>query len=340
MSVARVGALLLVLAPLPVGAVAQTGSVAGVLRSVRDEPIADALVFVDDGARSTLTDALGAFRLDGIAPGTHVLSYRRMGYAPRSFNLTIPADGGSQDVGQIVLREGPAPAATLTGRVTDSAAGQPVAGAVVRMNGNAVAQTDSAGAFQVAGVPVQWGPNVVTIASAFEEATAADSIWVSDDAETLDLTVALDVSPIALPGVAAEATPTRSPRLEARGFYERMENNRQGIYWTSVDIIERDPGDWSDLLRGVRFPRTRAAGSFGNTQTGICGRTAEPLAFLDGAHIGDIYALVEAVRVEMIEGMEIYRGIAGLPVEFNLLGAECGVIVVWTRQGRPLNPGR
>jgi hypothetical protein len=40
---------------------------------------------------------------------------------------------------------------------------------------------------------------------------------------------------------------------------------------------------------------------------------------------------VETVRVETIEGVEIYRGVASLPAQFNREGAECGVIVVWSR---------
>jgi hypothetical protein len=145
--------------------------------------------------------------------------------------------------------------------------------------------------------------------------------------------VLLDVAPVALPGVTvdADAAPAISPRLESRGFYERMEDSSNGVFWTAQQIIERDPDDWDDLLRGVRFPRTRAATSFGRTQTGECGRTAQPIAFLDGAHVGYLDVLVESVRPENIEGLEIYRSVAGLPVQFNVMGAECGVVVVWLR---------
>ena len=331
-------ALLVSIVVSPVHTVGQeTSAVAGVVRGPGDRPLMGVLVFVDDGTLSTTTDATGSFQLAGVSPGTHVLSYRQIGFAPRSFNLVVQPGPAVRDVGAVVLPPGPAPAATLRGAVTEQVGGQPLAGAVISLNGNFIARSDSVGGFTVPAVPVQWGTNVVTVThSAFNEASAADTLFVSSHDETLDLLVSLDVAPVALPSVAVEAAPTRSVRLESRGFYERMAKSSNGVFWTSQDIVARDVGDWDELLRGVRFPRTRAAGTFGRSQTGVCGRDTEPLAFLDGAHIGDLLALVDGVRVETIEGMEIYRSVADLPIEFNIMGAECGVVVVWTRVGRGL----
>ncbi|MEQ1855068.1 MAG: carboxypeptidase regulatory-like domain-containing protein [Longimicrobiales bacterium] len=317
----------------PRALVAQQSTVTGVVLDTLTMPITGALVFIDDGEIFARSDSLGMFRLEGVTRAPHRLSYRGTGFAPRSFNLELLPDDETLDVGGVVLRPGPDPTATLTGVVTEQVGGQPLSGAVIEVNGRVVAETDSLGTFGLPTVPILWGQNVVRITHrAFTEAQTTDEFWIANPDETVDLTVSLDVAVLALPGVTVEtAAPARSNRLEARGFYERMEDSSSGIFWTAIDIMERDPDDWDDLLRGVRFSRTRAATSFGLTMTGNCGRTALPLAFLDGAFVGDLTVLTESVRPENIEGLEIYRGVAGLPIEFNLLGAECGVVVVWTR---------
>ena len=344
-SLGRVAVLLSALGAIPFASLAQeTGSISGVVRSSLDQPLSGVLVFVEGGFRSTTTDGSGAFRLDGVPAGDHVLGYRRMGHAPRAFNLAIVA-GEVLDVGRVVLQSGPAPSATVRGVVTEQVGGQPLSGAVVRMNGQVLAQSDQVGGFDAAGVAVQWGPNEVTIMhDAFAQAVAVDTIWVTNHNETLQLLVALDVEPIALPALAVDAAVTaRSPRLEERGFYARRAQSSNGVFWTAPEIEARDADDWDDLLRGVRFPRTRAGQTFGVAQTGPCGSAmrndlgdptvmaAEPIAFLNGNHVGNLPQLTESVKPEMIDGLEIYRGVAGLPPEFNILGAECGVVAVWTR---------
>jgi len=317
----------------PSTATAQGSVVTGVVLDSLSLPIADVLVFVDDGEPFARTDARGMFRLEGVARTPHRLSYRGTGYAPRSFNLQLEPDDAELDIGGVVLRPGPAPTATLAGVVTETVGGQPLSGAVVEINGRAVTQTDDSGMFDAPSIPILWGPNVVRVTHrAFEEVQALDSFFIANPDETVELVVLLEVAPVALPGVTVDAAaPALSPRLQTRGFYERMEENSNGVFWTAQQILDRDPDDWDDLLRGVRFPRTRAGTSFGRTQTGECGRTAQPIAFLDGAHVGYLDVLVESVRPENIEGLEIYRGVAGLPIEFNILGAECGVVVVWLR---------
>jgi hypothetical protein len=327
--------LVVALLGAPSAAFAQESTVTGAVLDTLSMPITGVLVFVDDGQPFARTDSLGMFRLEGVSRGQHRLGYRAAGYAPRSFNLELMPGDVELDLGGVVLRPGTPPTATLTGTVTEQVGGQPLAGATVEVNGRIVAESDSTGSFEAQAIDILWGPNVVRVTHrAFEEAQTTDEFFIANPAETVELMVSLDVAPIALPGVTIEAAPVLSPKLQQRGFYERMESNSNGVFWTSVQIIERDPDDWDDLLRGVRFSRTRAATTFGRARTGVCGGPdpeAQPIAFLDGAHVGYLDVLVESVRPENIEGLEIYRSIAGLPVEFNIMGAECGVVVVWTR---------
>ena len=55
--------------------------------------------------------------------------------------------------------------------------------------------------------------------------------------------------------------------------------------------------------------------------------------FLDGTFVGDVSALARSIEPADIAGLEIYQGIAGLPIDFNVHGADCGVVVVWTIRG-------
>ena len=50
---------------------------------------------------------------------------------------------------------------------------------------------------------------------------------------------------------------------------------------------------------------------------------------MDGTLTGNM--LMDEVRPEDVEGLEIYRGAASLPPEFNKGSAMCGAVVIWTR---------
>jgi hypothetical protein len=319
----------------PLGVLAQDATVTGVVLDTLRLPIPGVLVFVDDGQPYATTDSLGMFRLERVTRATHRLNYRGTGYAPRAFNLDLLPDDQTLDVGRVTLRPGAPPTATLTGSVVEQVGGQPLAGAVIEVNGTVLAETDSAGAFSVQGAPILWGPNAVRVTHrSFTDAQTTDEFWIGSPNETVELSVTLDVAVVALPGVNVEAGPARIPGLVARGFYERMENTPSGaVFWTSEDIDARDVDDWDDLMRGIRMGRPRAATTFGRAGTGVCGVNTEALAFLDGAYIGYVSSLARSVRPETIAGVEVYQGIAGLPIEFNLHGADCGVVVVWTFRG-------
>lgn len=319
----------------PATARAQDATVTGVVLDSLRMPIAGALVFVDDGEPFARTDSLGMFELDAVTRAPHRLNYRAAGFAPRAFTLQLQPDERSLDVGGVVLRPGARPTATLTGLVVEGVGGQPLAGAVVEVNGAVVAETDSLGTFSVAGAPILWGPNDVRVTHrAFTEAQTVDRFWIGSPNETVELSVTLDVAVVALPGVTVEAAPARLPGLVARGFYERMEKTTSAaVFWTADDILARDADDWEDLVRGIRFGRPRAATTFGRAGTGVCGVNMEALAFLDGAYIGSVSALARSIEPADIAGLEVYQGIAGLPIEFNLHGADCGVVVVWTFRG-------
>ena len=224
-----------------------TGAIVGLVTDSTGQPLADVLVFVDDGGVSTLTDQLGLFGLFDLSLERHVLSYRKVGYAPRSFGLDLSTGVVYRDLGAVVLAPGPEPTATIGGRVTDGAGGPGLPGATVELNGRVIAVTDTTGAFVASSSVVAWGSNDLTVRHrAFTDRSVSDRVWISNVNETFDLVVALDVVPIALPELPV---PVQSRVLAAEGFYQRREDlGGAGIFMTREDIAARRPRRMEDLF--------------------------------------------------------------------------------------------
>lgn len=58
-----------------------------------------------------------------------------------------------------------------------------------------------------------------------------------------------------------------------------------------------------------------------------------PMLFVNGIHLGssDLVDLDGIVQPQDLEGLEVYRGISEVPARFSLPGAQCGVLLFWTR---------
>ncbi|MCE9575078.1 MAG: carboxypeptidase-like regulatory domain-containing protein [Deltaproteobacteria bacterium] len=112
----------------------------------------------------------GAFRWEGLAPGTYLLHVGSPGYGTGAVRVNAIA-GGFGD-GSIAL----APAASLSGTVSDGRA-VPIANVMVRatVDGAVVAQarTSSDGIYLLEGLPA--GPVVVSVATSKGECTADDT---------------------------------------------------------------------------------------------------------------------------------------------------------------------
>ena len=336
------------LTAFPHGGAAQgTGAVAGRVTDSDGRSLPDVLVFVDDGAATVLTDSLGLFGLSGLTFEGHVLGYRRAGYAPRSFALDLSSGGELLDVGTVVLQPGPEPTANLSGRVTEGEGGPGLAGATIAVNGLVVAVTDSSGAFLAPSSAVVWGTNELTVEHrAFSDRAVTDRVWVSTLGETLDLEVALDVVPVALPGLEVGVP---SQRLAAEGFYERREQFESATFLTRDEIMERNPRRTDDLLRGAlngsgmtRVIRqsnpvlgpagsNQPAQSFGRAEEG---KPCLPIFYLNGVRMGEFpEGLDRYVHPDQIEGIEIYESISRMPAQYAPVGSVCGVLLIWTRLG-------
>jgi len=180
-----------------------------------------------------------------------------------------------------------------------------------------------------------------------------DAFWVEAgqemEAELRLAVLPVDVAPLS---VAVEA---RSLHLDAVGFYHRMERGF-GHFVTADQIQARSPERVSDIMRGmpgvnvVRAPggdfevvvrdgrtkllRGRGACLPSVSIDGLVIRVGgKPQRGLDGlvdpTMVGSWTRLVHPAE---IEGVEVYTGAAGLPVQVGGYISPCGAILIWTKR--------
>ena len=329
----------------PAQAQEQVRTVTGTVVDSEDRPVSGVLVFVDVGPGSATTSEVGAFQLDGVTAGAHLLNFRKAGFAPRTFDLEFELNEDGRDIGVIVLEEGRDPTATLASRITDGVSGEPLSNAVVKLNGDVVALTDGNGDFLLSEVPIAWGSNELEVGR-FAFLAEIGEFWIVDPDETVDFSAGLDPAPVDVGRVAANVVPTPDVPARLRPFCDRQENST-GQFITRSEIEAREPAVLTDLLRGVSGVRLRPGplgmeilmlrpldGILNTTVLGDDLRCASPLIFSDGQFLGggERYGnLDDLMDPDQAEGIEIYNGDVTIPDEFNRPGSACGVLAVWTR---------
>ncbi len=86
--------LLLIGVTHPSSTLASRASITGLVRDAETAGLLPgSVVEVADCARATATDSTGRYLLGDLAPGSHEITVRRIGYAPRSFEALVPETG-------------------------------------------------------------------------------------------------------------------------------------------------------------------------------------------------------------------------------------------------------
>jgi hypothetical protein len=217
------------------------------------------------------------------------------------------------------------PPGRLVGRVVDHENGKALAGARVTLQGTQLnAITDNVGAFTLNNAPA--GEAVLEVELiGYEKRTAPIRIR---SRETIEAEVRLSSEPIALPPL--EVT-VRSARLEAIGFYDRRDEfGRQGRFMDRAYIERRSPQIVSDLFYNQPSMQVLYGGAGVRRIIINRGGGCDPDIYIDGSLAGG--GAIDASRPEHIEGIEVYVG-AFTPIQYKSR-TDCGVILVWTRQGR------
>jgi hypothetical protein len=217
-------------------------------------------------------------------------------------------------------------AAALTVEVRGSS-GRPLAGARVELPGlRARAVTDAAGRARLEGLR----PGSATIVVSLLGYSTARATMVLPRTGAAEMRFALEPEPVRLAAVQVRA-PAQLLPLTATGFYARRKAGI-GTFLTRADIEAVRPRSLSDFLRR-RVTGVDLTPSIGGTahasMRGNVGRDCPIQFFLDG--VQTLAYEVDDVKPYDIEGLEIYRGAASVPVAFNKGTAACGAIVVWTK---------
>ena len=231
-------------------------------------------------------------------------------------------------------QQAPQPPATVSVRVTDAATGAPVADADVSV-GNTRTRTDAEGR---ALLPLRRPRETLLVRRL---GYGEQQREVSPGAATLE--VALQSEPVVVAGVQAQGRRMpMSPPL--RRFYERMDHGR-GSFVTREQIERRKPRRLTDLFREI--PGGRVAVTSRGDRRVMTGATPAmyrvgprweagdcPVQYyLDGvSYQPDFAGVPNDVRPDEVEGIEVYRRLSEVPVEYRRRGAECGVVLIWLRE--------
>lgn len=221
--------------------------------------------------------------------------------------------------------------AVLNGRVFDASTAEPVNAARVRLVGaGREATTDESGRFRLA--EVEPGAHLLEVRHLSYE-TVSDSIAVPGaDEFVVEIRVApdaIEIAPLVVEG--------RSAKLASVGFYERRETGL-GAFVSREDLRERPVFELSDYM--ARMPGVRRVRQWdGTSRLQLRGRNTimsdcRTQYILDGVPAEMVAAGIDEVSPEAVAGIEIYRGASEVPPRFAVGRAMCGVIVIWTRDGR------
>ncbi len=244
-----------------------------------------------------------------------------------TLTLALGATARAQDSAQAPPSKTDVTTAIVTGTVIGAQTGEPLMGVQVLIKGTRHwAITDQEGSFRLARVQ----PGEVTIEFRPAHRAPITHTLTLEPGKTINLSVKVDTRTVSLPEVVVEGT--NKPALKMGEFFRHKNSGHGGYFITRADIEKKQPRVMSDMLR--RVPGLRVDCNFGSCQVQTFEEARRIMGncpiqyFLDGAPFsGDI----DEMAPDQIEGIEIYRGSATIPPEFNTGTSMCGVIAVWSR---------
>ena len=140
--------------------------------------------------------------------------------------------------------------------------------------------------------------------------------------------------PIQLDSLVAVISRVQTIRhLKNMGYYERMASGF-GRFITPEDIANRPFFSFADFFR--RMPQVRTATGFLGTEVVVRGGGVgycAPRLIVDGMVIDPVSgnARIDAVvSVKDIAAMEVYTGVAQVPLQYSSVNT-CGAIIIWTK---------
>jgi len=232
---------------------------------------------------------------------------------------------------------------TIRGRVVDETTSQPIPDVHIqfidgrtRTQNSAVSDED--GNFVLSEVPVGY---FRLRAERLGYARTITPYWRIESGEVLTVTVRLHPDAVLLAPLEITArSRSRSPVLA--NFYQRAERRVGGVFITREEIERSNAGRVTDLLRMV--PGVQIEGGGLSDRLITFTRAIQVTSFADGCPV-QVYldgmlatregavSLDELATPNVLEGIEIFRGLSTVPPEFLSPEARCGVIALWTKRG-------
>ncbi len=227
-------------------------------------------------------------------------------------------------------------AQTVRGTVVDSSSSQPIANATieVRLPNDQVAareSADKAGQFRIR-LRAEGAYRVRVQRIGYRMFESAALVLTSKTDTTLE--VRLAAVPVELESVSVTAAETNS-YLKTSGFYLRKEGGAGRFLdpetvgqlvpkaRLATDLIVHIPGVRITRVRGIPVPQLRNCRTLNNPESGL-------LVYVDGNLVGsEAFALLMPGDVLAIE---VYMGVAEVPLQYGGTNAPCGVILVWTKR--------
>lgn len=124
------------------------------------------------------------------------------------------------------------------------------------------------------------------------------------------------------------------------GFAQRFRSGQapRSAFITRADIEQRRVTDTEQLIHG-RIPNVRVVVDKRGRRQLVVTRgldsmnrpCAGPIYYIDGVRIAGFD--LDQLQPGMLEAIEVYRGVSQLPAEYRSPGANCGVVLFWTRVG-------
>jgi hypothetical protein len=215
----------------------------------------------------------------------------------------------------------------VIGGTVRSVAGQPVAGAQVRLFGTArAATTNDEGEFRLTGLPGGTQGIEVLALGYYPMRTRVE---VGDAAPALAMR--LERAAVVLDSMRVMAKRQRNPLAQSsREFDERLAFGH-GVYVTEEEIARRKPFETSDLfrlMRGVKvvgvggeahIASTRGHATIGNSECALD-------IFIDGAPAQQ--SDLNTLPPEALHGAEVYT-VASAPAKYRV--GPCGALFLWTK---------
>jgi len=224
----------------------------------------------------------------------------------------------------------------IRGTVTSAHEDKPLKGADIQLVGTTTrVQTGENGAFDLAGLDA--GKHVVEARLVgFQPVQATVTLAPGQSAQ-----IGFSLAPLAtpLPEITVKADPEMSGQMAE--FYQRRSEGH-GYFITRQDLERLHPLRLSDALYEVPGVRVECKDhlcslNMGRVQPSLIGKqVCHVQYFVDGVRYGtpDEEVNIDEFRPDDIEGIEVYRGQAGVPARYTGRDVRCGVVLLWIRIGR------